>query len=346
MPPSHPFIDLRSDTVTRPTPAMRRAMAEADVGDDVFGEDPTVNALEAAAAARLGKEAGLFVVSGTMANLCALLTHGDPGSEVLVGEQSHVLRVEGTGPARLGGLLLTPLPEQADGGPDVQDIQRAVDSAHPFRSPVRLLALEITHNFRGGAVLSLERTQVLTGAAKALGLRTHLDGARIFNASVAMNIPARVIAAPFDSVSFCFSKGLAAPVGSMLCGSVDLIAQARRVRKLLGGGMRQAGVLAAAGIVALETMVTRLADDHRNAQRIAIGLQEMGFAVDPKAVATNIVAVPVNDAPALRDRLAAHDVLISVLGPRLARFVTHADVDTAAVEEALSQIAAAQNVRA
>ena len=345
MPPSPSLIDLRSDTVTRPTSAMRRAMAEAEVGDDVFGEDPTVNALEAAAAERLCKEAGLFVVSGTMANLCALLTHGDPGSEVLVGEQSHILRVEGTGPARLGGLLLTPLPEQEDGGPEVADIQRAAESAHPFRVPVRLLALENTHNFHGGAVLSLQRTQALTGTAQALGLRTHLDGARIFNAAVALDVSAKMLAAPFDSVSFCFSKGLAAPVGSMLCGSADFIAQARRVRKLVGGGMRQAGVLAAAGIVALETMVTRLADDHYHARRLATGLQEMGFAVDPNVVATNIVAVPVDDAPGLRDRLAAQGVLISVLGPRLARFVTHADVDTAAIDEALSRIAAAQKVR-
>ena len=331
-------IDLRSDTVTRPTPAMREAMAKAEVGDDVFGEDPTVNALEAAAAARLGKEAALLVPSGTMANLIALLTHCQPGEEVLLGDQAHIFRAEVGGAARVGGLLLTTLENLPDGSLPLERIRSAVRGANVHHPTTRLLALENTHNFCGGTVLSLEATRILTELARELGLRTHLDGARIFNAEVASGVPAAELAAGVDSVSFCVSKGLSAPVGSLLCGETAFIDRARRVRKMLGGGMRQAGVIAAAGLVALEQMVDRLAEDHRNARRLAAGLAELGFAVDVEVVETNIVALPVEDAARLQERLAARGVLVSVLSERLARLVTHADVTAADIDEALNRV--------
>ena len=336
-------IDLRSDTVTQPTAAMRRAMASAAVGDDVFGEDPTVNALEAAAARRLGKQAALFVPSGTMSNLVALMTHCQPGEEVILGDQAHIVRAEVGGAARVGGLLLTALPNEPDGGLEPEGIRRAVRGANVHHPKTTLLALENTHNFCGGAVLSLERTRDLSGIAAELGLRVHLDGARIFNAEIATGVPAAELAASADSVGFCLSKGLAAPVGSLLCGSPEFIERARRQRKMLGGGMRQAGVLAAAGLVALEEMVDRLADDHRTAQRLAAGLAALEIAVAPERVATNIVAFPApgSDAPAFQQRLAERGVLATVLSDRVARLVTHAGISDADVDEALNRIEAA-----
>ena len=335
---SNAQIDLRSDTVSRPTPAMRAAMAAAEVGDDVYGEDPTVIALQAAAAARLGKEAALFVPSGTMANLVALLTHCQPGDEVLLGDQAHIVRAEVGGAARLGGLLLTTIPNASDGSLDPNAIRRAVRGANLHHPPTTLLALENTQNFCGGAVLTRAQIEAQTAVAAETGLRSHLDGARVFNAEVATGTPVADLVAGFDSASFCLSKGLSCPVGSLLCGDAAFIARARRTRKLLGGGMRQAGVLAAAGLVALDTMIDRLADDHRNARRLAAGLAELGFAIDPQRVQSNIVALPVDDAPAWRDRLAQQGVLVSVLSATTGRLVTHADISQAQIDEALARI--------
>ena len=340
-----PVIDLRSDTVTRPTAAMRQAMATAEVGDDVYGEDPTLNALEAAAAARLGKQAALFVPSGTMANLVALMTHCRPGDEVLLGDQAHIIRAEVGGAARLGGLLLTTIPNQPDGMLDPGAIRAAARGTNLHHPPPRcspgkhpeLLRRRRPHR---------EQLEQQTAVAADLGLRTHLDGARIFNAQVATGTPAADLAASFDSVGFCLSKGLSAPVGSLLCADEAFIARARKLRKMFGGGMRQAGVLAAAGLVALDTMIDRLADDHRNARRLAAGLAELGFAIDPQTVQTNIVALPVDDAEALRDGLARHGLLISVLSARTARLVTHADVSQADIDGALERIAQAWPVPA
>ena len=332
-------IDLRSDTVTRPTPAMREAMANADVGDDVFGEDPTVNRLEATAAARMGKAAALLVPSGTMANLVAVLTHATPGDEILLGDQAHIVRAEVGGVSRLGGLLPTTIPNEPDGGLSVAAITKATRGANVHHPPTTLLALENTHNFCGGSVLSLERMQELTAPAHALGLRVHLDGARIFNAQTAIGVPAAELAAGADSVCFCLSKGLGAPVGSLVCGSAKFIERARKTRKILGGGMRQAGVIAAAGLVALEQMVERLGEDHANARRLTRGLADLGFAVNPEQIETNIVVVPSDDAPALRDRAAAAGVLITVLAADRARFVTHHDVSEADIDDALERLA-------
>lgn len=339
-------IDLRSDTITRPTAAMRDAMATAEVGDDVYGEDPTINALEAAAAARLGKAAAMFVPSGTMANLAALLTHCTPGDEVLLGDQAHIVRAEVGGGSRLGGLMLTTLPNLADGGLDPDQIRHAVRGANVHHPPTTLLALENTHNFCGGTVLSLETTRIMTEVAQELGLRTHMDGARIFNAQVASGVPAAQLVETVDSVSFCLSKGLSAPVGSLLCGSEAFIARARKVRKMLGGGMRQAGILAAAGLVALEEMVDRLAVDHANAKRLAEGLAALGYDVRVSDVESNIVVVPVDDSAAFQRRLAERGVLATVLSDRLGRLVTHSDVTASDIDEALNRIEQAHAVPA
>ncbi len=339
-------IDLRSDTITRPTAAMRDAMATAEVGDDVYGEDPTINALEAAAAARLGKAAAMLVPSGTMANLAALLTHCTPGDEVLLGDQAHIVRAEVGGGSRLGGLMLTTLPNLADGGLDPDQIRHAVRGANVHHPPTTVLALENTHNFCGGTVLSLETTRIMTEVAQELGLRTHMDGARIFNAQVASGIPAAQLVETVDSVSFCLSKGLSAPVGSLLCGSEAFIARARKVRKMLGGGMRQAGILAAAGLVALEEMVDRLAVDHANAKRLAEGLVALGYDVRVSDVESNIVVVPLDDSAAFQRRLAERGVLATVLSDRLGRLVTHSDVTASDIDEALNRIEQAHAVSA
>jgi threonine aldolase len=325
---------------------MRDAMATAEVGDDVYGEDPTINSLEAAAAARLGKAAAMLVPSGTMANLAALLTHCTPGDEVLLGDQAHIVRAEVGGGSRLGGLMLTTLPNLADGGLDPDQIRHAVRGANVHHPPTTLLALENTHNFCGGTVLSLETTRIMTEVAQELGLRTHMDGARIFNAQVASGVPAAQLVETVDSVSFCLSKGLSAPVGSLLCGSEAFIARARKVRKMLGGGMRQAGILAAAGLVALEEMVDRLAVDHANAKRLAEGLAALGYDVRVSDVESNIVVVPVDDSAAFQRRLAERGVLATVLSDRLGRLVTHSDVTASDIDEALNRIEQAHAVPA
>ncbi len=334
---SGPTIDLRSDTVTRPTPAMREAMARAELGDDVFGDDPTVNALQATIAARLGKEAALFVPTGTMSNLCGLMAHCQRGDEYIVGQMAHTYRWEGGGAAVLGSIQPQPLAQQADGSIALAEIEAAIkpDDAHFARS--RLLALE---NTWGGQVLPQDYVEAACALAHGRGLATHLDGARLFNAAVASGRTPAELAAPFDSVSVCFSKGLGTPAGSALVGSKELIARAHRVRKMLGGGMRQAGVLAAAALHALDQHVERLADDHANARLLAEGLQGLdGVTVQPPQ--SNIVFVDVvpDKARGLVERLKAASVLCT--GLYRIRLVTHLDVSRAHIERAIPIIRAA-----
>lgn len=336
------YVDLRSDTVTQPTPAMRKAMAEAEVGDDVYGEDPTVNRLQEMAAELMGKEAGLFVPSGTMGNLAAILAHCQRGDEVILGNKAHTFLYEAGGISALGGVHSCQIPNQPDGTLDLEDIRAAIRPDDPHDPVTRLVALENTHNRCGGAALTVEYTRQVGMLTRQYGIRLHLDGARIFNAAAALGVKAQDLAEPCDSVTFCLSKGLCAPVGSVLCGSKDFIKQAHRVRKQLGGGMRQAGVLAAAGIVALETMVDRLIEDHLRAQRLAAGLEKIpGLILDPDTPRTNMVyfslteRVPLN-ASEVAKRLAAYHVLVGAVSERRFRAVTHYWIDDQAVETALS----------
>ena len=329
-------IDLRSDTVTRPDAAMRRAMAGAEVGDDVFGDDPAVNRLEALAAERLGKEAAVFAASGTMANLMAVLAHTRPGDEALTGAESHVFNYEAAGASRVGGVQLRPLPNARDGGIDAADVRAAIREPNIHAPRSALLCLENTQNRCGGAALTAAATTSPAAVARGAGLAVHLDGARIFNAEAALGEAAAELAAAADSVSFCLSKGLGCPVGSLLCGPREFVERARRERKMLGGGMRQAGVLAAAGIHALARNVARLAEDHANARALAEGLARLGsFAVDPPA--TNIVVLRVRAGT--RDgwlaALAAAGVLAVPFGEGRIRMVTHKDVEAPAIAEAL-----------
>ncbi len=321
-------IDLRSDTVTLPSERMRDAIARAELGDDVFGEDPTVIRLEQLAAERFDKEAALLVASGTMGNLVAVLAHCGRGDEVILGDQAHTFRYEAGGIAALGGVHPHTIPNQSDGTLRLQDIEAAIrpDDVHFPRT--RLICLENTHNRCGGAPLPAEYMDEVADLAARHGLALHLDGARIFNAAVALGGDVRTLTRRVDSLSFCLSKGLAAPVGSVICGSHDFIAEARRVRKLVGGGMRQAGIIAAAGIVALEEMVDRLTEDHRNAARLAEALANFeGIRIDPDSVRTNIVFFDVDsekfDASRLIQDLAACGVLMLNLGPQRIRAVTH-----------------------
>ncbi len=338
-------IDLRSDTVTRPTPAMRAAMAAAEVGDDVFGEDPTVNRLEAMAAERVGKAAGLLVASGTQGNLAALLAHCGRGDEVILGDQSHTFVYEAGGSAAVGGIHPRPVATEADGTLDVAAVEAAVRPDNVHFPPTRLVCLENTHNRCGGAVLGPAYMAAVRGVADRHGLAVHLDGARLFNAAAALGVPVGDLARDADSVTFCLSKGLAAPIGSVLCGPRDFVDRARRARKLLGGGMRQAGVIAAAGIVALETMADRLADDHANARRLAEGLADLpGIVLDPERVATNIVIFALRPEAGSPDQLvaavAARGVrVLAIGGPRL-RAVTHYEVSAGDVERAIGAFAA------
>lgn len=333
------IVDLRSDTVTLPTAEMLRAMATAELGDDVYREDPTVRRLEEMAAERMGKEAALFVPSGTMGNGVAVLTHTGRGDEVICDRSSHIYDAEVGGLAVLSGVQARPL-ESVKGMLRPEQVKAAIrpEDVHFPRS--RLLCLENPHNFGGGTVASPELMADLSATAHAGGLAVHLDGARVFNAATALGVSAAAIAASVDSIMFCLSKGLCAPVGSMLAGRAEWISEARRARKLLGGGLRQAGVLAAAGIVALQTMVDRLADDHAHARRLAEGLAETpGLEVDLEAVQTNMVfvdvAAPGLDAPGLVARLEALGVRGGAVGARRVRFVTHKDVDAAGIGAAL-----------
>jgi threonine aldolase len=323
-------IDLRSDTVTRPGPEMRRVMAEAEVGDDVFRDDPTVQKLEALAAERLGKEAGLFVASGTQGNLCALLTHCGRGDEYIVGQQAHTYLYEGGGGAAFGGIQPQPIDLEADGTLDLAKVERLIKPDDYHFARTRLLCLENTTN---GRVLPEGYAEEARALVDRRGLALHLDGARLFNAAVKSGRPAAEIAGPFDSVSICLSKGLGAPVGSVLTGGAEFIAQARRWRKMLGGGMRQSGILAAAGIYVLENHVARLADDHANARRLAEGLAEIaGCEVNPGKVQTNMVYVglPAERVDRLVAGLAERGILVYRGNPM--RLVTHLDVSGEDVE--------------
>jgi threonine aldolase len=321
-------VDLRSDTITRPTPSMRRAMAEAQVGDDVFGEDPTINRLEGIAAKRLGKEAALFVPSGTMANLVSLLAHCGRGDEVILGDQSHTYIYEQGGMAAVGSIHPRPLRNKQDGTIDLHEMEAAIrpDNVHFPRT--RLISLENTHNRCYGSPLSLDYLDAVRAIADRHGLKVHLDGARLFNAAVAQRLEPQAIAEMFDSVSFCFSKALAAPAGSIVCGGKAFIAEARRARKLLGGGMRLAGVLAAACLVALDEMVDRLADDHANTRRLAEGLGHVtGLTTDPELVPTNMVYVDIArkemTSQALVERLRTEGVFVLPTSPHRIRAVMH-----------------------
>ena len=328
----NPVVDLRSDTVTRPTPAMRAFMATAPVGDDVFGDDPSVNALQEKIAAMLGKEAALYVASGTQSNLVGIMSHCGRGDEYIVGQMAHTYRWEGGGAAVLGSVQPQPLEHEADGRLALERIEAAIkpNDAHFARS--RLLCLE---NTIGGKVLPLDYLEAATALARGRGLATHLDGARLFNAAVKLGVPAAALAAPFDSVSVCFSKGLGAPVGSALVGSKEFIAAAHRWRKMVGGGMRQAGVVAAAALYALEHHVDRLAEDHALAARLAEGLQGLpGLTVEPPQ--TNILFADLDGerAAGLMEHLKSRGVLAT--GLYRLRFVTHLDVDAEGVDRAVA----------
>ncbi|MBI3913481.1 MAG: low-specificity L-threonine aldolase [Chloroflexi bacterium] len=332
-------IDLRSDTVTLPTPAMRQAMANAELGDDVFGDDPTINRLEEIAAQKLNKEAAVFVASGTMGNLVALLTHCGRGDEVILGDKAHSFRAEAGGMAALGGIHPMPLANQPDGTLKLDDIRSAIRPDDEHYPKTRLIVLENTHNACYGTPLLPAYMQAVFALARENNLRVHTDGARIFNAAVAQNVDVREFTQSTDSISFCLSKGLSCPVGSLLCGPRDFIAAARRNRKAVGGGMRQAGVLAAAGIVALETMIDRLAEDHAHAKYLAEQLADIpGIDLDVDRVKTNIVffdAQPnVMSAPELRKRLEREGVLILDTNATRLRAVTHYGIERADVEDA------------
>ena len=334
-------IDLRSDTVTQPIPAMREAMAKAEVGDDVFGEDPTINKLQEMASERMGKEAGLFVPSGTMGNLAAVLTHCQRGDEAIMGDRGHTFLFEGGGVSALGGILVHTLPNLPDGSLDIALLETAIrpdDVHHPV---TRLVILENTHNRCGGVVLSKQYTEQVGNFAHQRNINLHLDGARIFNAAIALGVTAKELAKPADSVTFCLSKALCAPVGSVLCGSNDFIRKARRIRKMLGGGMRQAGVLAAAGIIALEQMVDGLADDHRRARKLADGLAEIpGIRLSFGLPQTNMVFVEFTEkvtktGQQIVEELKKENILIGNVGPRNFRMVTHYWVNDQGIEKTL-----------
>ena len=336
------IIDLRSDTVTLPTEEMRRAMYEADVADDVYREDPTVNRLEELAAQAMGKEAALFTPSGTMSNLIAVLTHTRPGDEILLGSESHMLWYEVGGASALGGVVMRTVPNDQDGQMDSGAVAEAIRLKNIHHPPTTLLCLENTHNRCGGAVLTPEYTSTIARLAHEYKLQVHLDGARIFNAAVALDVPASELARPADSVCFCLSKGLSAPVGSLLCGPQEFIEKARKWRKMVGGGMRQAGVIAATGIVALQKMVSRLAEDHANARHLAYGLARIsGISVRPEKIQSNIVLF---ESPTTMpgaefiQRMDAQGVKLLHRGERRVRAVTHRMVGASDIDEALNHI--------
>jgi threonine aldolase len=334
------MVDLRSDTVTLPTDEMRAAMAAAEVGDDVYGEDPTVNRLQEAAAAAVGMEAALFVPTGSMGNLLAVKCHTQPGDEVLLQRNAHIVQFEMGGMAWFSGVL----PQTQEGRRGILDpdeVAAGIRHNVPYyQARTGLVCVENTHNYGGGSVYPRETLAAIQSAARAKGVPVHMDGARLFNAAVAQGVPASDIACYADSVMFCFSKGLSAPVGSALCGTREFVERARRVRRVVGGGMRQAGVLAAAALVSLSVMVGRLADDHAMARRLADGLSTMpGVEIDPTAVETNIVMCRLTGGPeacaSLVSGLKERGVLISQLTPDTVRMVTHRHIDAAAVETAL-----------
>ena len=332
------LIDLRSDTVTKPTAAMRRAMSEAEVGDDVYGEDPTINLLERRAAAIFGKQAGLFVPTGTMGNTISIKIHTQHGQEVICDSRAHILDWELAMTAWFSGCLVRPI-ETEDGILNWRRIQPYLRRGGPHAAPTALIEIENTHNMAGGTVYPQEVVREICANAHDAGLKVHMDGARVFNASAASGIPVDQIAADADTVMFCLSKGLGAPVGSLVVGSEDAIAKGRLYRKRLGGGMRQAGVLAAAGLIALEQMPQRLSEDHANARLLAgRAVQIPGICVDVARVRTNIVILDTSgtDMPAaeISGRLKSEGILLNPIGPDKLRAVTHYDVSRADCERA------------
>jgi threonine aldolase len=335
-------IDLRSDTITHPTPEMRKAIFEAEVGDDVYGEDPTVNRLETMAAGMMGKEAALFTTSGTQSNLIAVLTHTNHGDEIILGDEAHMLWYEVGGAAALGGVTLRTVPNDIYGRLNPDDIDRAIRDKDIHYPETTLLCLENTHNRCGGTVLTADYTDEVCSLAHRRGLKVYLDGARIFNAAVALGVPASTLTRNVDSVAVCLSKGLSAPVGSLLCGSKDFVERARKFRKMLGGGMRQVGVIAAAGIVALETMIDRLAEDHANARRLAQGLADIkGIMLAQDDIPTNIVMFHLSPELSVVEFIKSLDragVKIGLRDGRPFRAVTHRMVSPSDIDEALARI--------
>jgi threonine aldolase len=335
------YIDLRSDTVTKPTPEMREAMAEAEVGDDVYRDDPTVNRLEELAASMLGKEAALFVPSGTMGNLIALLVHGQRGDEAIVGDKSHIYLNEAGGMSALGGIQPCPVPNQKDGTLALDDILASIRTEDVHHPITRLICLENTQNICGGVPLTAAYTREVGELARKNNLSLHIDGARIFNAAAAQNVSVRELVDPADSVMFCLSKGLASPIGSMLVGTNKFIARARHLRKMLGGGMRQVGIVAAAGIISLETMTKRLADDHIRARKLADGLRKVkGVVVDEGSPYSNMVYLNLAndvqlDSSAVIAEASKQGILLDAENARRFRLVTHYWVDDIAVDKVI-----------
>ena len=344
------MIDLRSDTVTLPTPAMREAMYRAEVGDDVYGEDPSINRLQEMAAQRMGKEAALFVPSGTMGNASALLAHAGRGEAIIVGDQSHIYRYEVGGASTLGGSPMVVVQNEPDGMLNLRQLSaNFADGSDEHSAPTVLLCIENTHNRCGGTVLSRQQVEMLANFAHERGMKIHMDGARVFNAAVALGIPVSELVQPVDSVMFCLSKGLSAPVGSLLVGSREFIQRAFRMRKVLGGGMRQAGVLAAAGIVALEQMVERMAEDHENSMLLARGLADYPqIDVQVERVVTNMVMFSVRNADSeplseaqteqFLVKAREHGVLMGHMGEGKIRAVTHYGINAQDIERALAGI--------
>lgn len=330
-------VDLRSDTVTHPSPEMRKAMYEAELGDDVYGDDPTVNRLQERAAEKLGKEAGVFVSSGTQGNLVSLLAHCGRGDGVVVGDRSHIYLNEAGGASTLGGLVLKPVPNDDDGSLDPNAVRAAPEPGNYHKPPISLLCIENSQNQCGGVVLSLSDTENAVALAGELGVAVHLDGARIFNASVYLGCEPAELAAGSDSVTFCLSKGLSCPIGSVVCGSREFVEEADRWRKMLGGGMRQVGVVAAAGLVALDSMIDRMAEDHSNARKLAEGMADLpGVDVDLNTVQTNIIRFSVT--PGTGRRFAAslreEGVALNPADTSL-RVVTHYGIDAEDVDYTL-----------
>jgi threonine aldolase len=337
------LVDLRSDTVTLPTEAMREAISHAPLGDDVFGEDPTVNRLETLTAEKVGMEAALLVVSGTMGNIACVLTHCARGEEVILGDSSHIFLNEAGGMSALGGIFPHTIPNQPDGTLRLEDIETAIRDENIHFPRTRLICLENTHNRCYGAPLTPEYTTAAVALAKRHRLFVHLDGARLFNAASALDVDVRELTKGCDSLNVCLSKGLAAPVGSLICGSREFIARARRTRKMLGGGMRQAGIIAAAGILALQEMTDRLAEDHENARRLAEGIARIsGLAIDPARVRTNILYIDLVDRrfsdEEFLTRLAKKGVRLSHTGPSRFRMLTHYGIGASEIDAAIKAL--------
>ena len=330
-------VDLRSDTVTMPSPEMRRAIYEAEVGDDVYGDDPSVNELEAKSAEMLGKEAGLFVTSGTQGNLVSMLAHCGRGDEVVVGDRSHIFTNEAGGASVLGALFLYPVKTDRFGFLEPDEIRAATNPTDYHKPPTRLLCIENTHNQASGQPLTVEQTEAMANAAREGGMAVHIDGARIFNAAVSLGVDVAELSAAADSVTFCLSKGLACPVGSVVVGSEDFIDQARRYRKMLGAGMRQVGVIAAAGIYSLDNMIDRLAEDHENAKKLAEGLAEIdGISVDPDNIHSNIVYfnIPPGSGSSIAANLKERGILVNAGDPMM-RMVTHYGISSEDIDYTL-----------